>query len=558
MRTSRYAKRISFAVMAGMLFVSACTKYAERTSDEIETTLDRTSSYLERAPIPQTPLDLDTVTTKDDIWLGETSVKMTQGDPLPAWLETPNGITLVLSDQLDLSGMANQITLLTGLPVRLEEIKSTSQAGGGAQASSEGKQKEAVSFEYVGKLSGLLDQIATKYGVWWRYKNGTISFYSMETRVFTLYALPVDTTLSASLQGASTSQGGQGAATSTLSSSANLSLWSSIESGLNQLVSEGGSISTSPVTGTVTVTAPPFTIRKVAQYVRDLNEKMSRQVAISVQILQVTLNNDDQYGLDLKPIFKNASLDASLISPYSIDPAGSAGLISMALVNQNSKFDGTTGIIQALSMQGKTSLVTSTSVTTLNNKVAPVQVATSENYVSETRVETTGSGSDVSTSLELSTDTLNYGFTMEILPRILDHGRLIILFTMTLTDLISLETFPEGGAQSGTGTTSEEDGGTTEEGTDNENTTSVVQLPKMQTRGFVQEIAMRSGSTLILTGFEQLQNSVDTAGIGQPKMSLLGGRAYSTNSRSVLVVLLTPEVLESPLSPESRMTSTSY
>ena len=513
---------------------------------------------MERAPIPQTPLDLDTVTTKDDIWLGETSVKMTQGDPLPAWLETPNGITLVLSDQLDLSGMANQITLLTGLPVRLEEIKSTSQAGGGAQASSEGKQKEAVSFEYVGKLSGLLDQIATKYGVWWRYKNGTISFYSMETRVFTLYALPVDTTLSASLQGASTSQGGQGAATSTLSSSANLSLWSSIESGLNQLVSEGGSISTSPVTGTVTVTAPPFTIRKVAQYVRDLNEKMSRQVAISVQILQVTLNNDDQYGLDLKPIFKNASLDASLISPYSIDPAGSAGLISMALVNQNSKFDGTTGIIQALSMQGKTSLVTSTSVTTLNNKVAPVQVATSENYVSETRVETTGSGSDVSTSLELSTDTLNYGFTMEILPRILDHGRLIILFTMTLTDLISLETFPEGGAQSGTGTTSEEDGGATEEGSDNENTTSVVQLPKMQTRGFVQEIAMRSGSTLILTGFEQLQNSVDTAGIGQPKMSLLGGRAYSTNSRSVLVVLLTPEVLESPLSPESRMTSTSY
>ncbi len=556
MRTNQYAKKISFAVMAGMLFVSACTKYAERTSDEIETTLDRTSSYLERAPIPQTPLDLDTVTTKDDIWLGETSVKMTQGDPLPAWLEKSDGITLVLSDQLDLSGMANQITLLTGLPVRLEEIKSNSS--GSSQNAGEGKQKEAVSFEYVGKLSGLLDQIATKYGVWWRYKNGTISFYSLETRVFTLYALPVDTTLSASLQGASTSQGGQGAATSSLSSSANLSLWSSIESGLNQLVSEGGSISTSPVTGTVTVTAPPFTIRKVAQYVRDLNEKMSRQVAISVQILQVTLNNDDQYGLDLKPIFKNASLSASAVSPYSIDPTGSAGLISMALVNKNSKFNGTQGIIQALSIQGKTSLVTSTSVTTLNNKVAPVQVATSENYVSETRVETTGSGSDVSTSLELSTDTLNYGFTMEILPRILDHGRLIILFTMTLTDLISLETFPKGGAQASTGTTSEEDGGTSEEGSDNENSTSVVQLPKMQTRGFVQEIAMRSGSTLILTGFEQLQNTVDSAGIGQPKMSLLGGRAYSTNKRSVLVVLLTPEVLESPLSPESRMTSTSY
>ena len=81
----------------------------------------------------------------------------------------------------------------------------------------------------------------------------------------------------------------------------------------------------------------------------------------------------------------------------------------------------------------------------------------------------------------------------------------------------------------------------------------VVQLPKMETRGFVQEIAMRSGSTLVLTGFEKVQNQVDFAGVGQPRISILGGKSYATQIRSVLVILLTPEILVSPLSPETRM-----
>ena len=83
--------------------------------------------------------------------------------------------------------------------------------------------------------------------------------------------------------------------------------------------------------------------------------------------------------------------------------------------------------------------------------------------------------------------------------------------------------------------------------------TTIVQLPKVQMRGFMQEIAMRSGSTLVLTGFESVNDTTDTAGIGKAKMGLLGGKAYSQNTRDVMVILMTPEILESPLSPEARM-----
>ena len=90
----------------------------------------------------------------------------------------------------------------------------------------------------------------------------------------------------------------------------------------------------------------------------------------------------------------------------------------------------------------------------------------------------------------------------------------------------------------------EEMGKATGGGDDSQTT---VQLPKIRTRGFVQEVAMMSGSTLMLTGFEQVQSS--TSDEKQP--FALSNQASKT--RNVMVILLTPEVLISPLSPETRM-----
>ena len=126
-----------------------------------------------------------------------------------------------------------------------------------------------------------------------------------------------------------------------------------------------------------------------------------------------------------------------------------------------------------------------------------------------------------------------------------------MLFSLNLTDLISLESFSTGGSQSNQKeeTTPSDD----DDDDDNESEMTTVQLPTMQMRGFIQEIAMRSGSTLVLTGFEKVQNMTNSAGIGQPRLTILGGQAYDSKNRDVLVILITPEVLESPLSPETRM-----
>ncbi len=543
MNVNSFKKGILLGLIGGIFMLSGCDRYVAKTNEKIETALERIEEYQLQATIPDMPTPVDTVRMQNDIWLGNSSVKIMEGDPLPIQLEQDDSITLMISESATLQALAQEITDMTGITVRLDDLKSESAVP-----------TETVPVNYAGKLSGLLNYISNRYGVWWRYKNGSINFFTKETRVFTIYALPTETTMSADLQGTTmgsgTSNGAGGNTSSSLSTSANLALWDSIEEGVKQVVGENGTLSFSRVAGTITVTASPYMMQKVASYIANWNEKLSRQVAISVKVLQVQLDNTDNYGLDLQAVFNSKNIASTFASPYTIASTTGvgAGLLSMTLLRPSSDWKDSSALIEAFSTQGKTSLVTSSSVTTLNNKVAPVQITTSQNYVKEVNVTNYSGSDDNDSEIDMQTDTLNYGFTMEILPRILDHGRLIVLFSMTISDLLALETFSSSTKDTNNDNENEDDD---EDSTNQESTT--VQLPKMQMRGFMQEIAMKSGSTLVLTGFEQVNDSMNTSGIGQAKMSLLGGRAYNSNRRDVIVILMTPEVLESPMSPEARM-----
>lgn len=536
--------RVLSVVLLGCVPVlTGCDRYLDKTNEKIETTLERAEVYQQQAAIPDLPAPVDTVRVQNDIWLGNSSVKIMEGDPLPWNMEKDDSITLVISQSATLPTLVQEITDITGITVRLDDLKAENAMP-----------QESVPVNYSGKLSGLLNYLSNRYGVWWRYKNNVITFFTKETRVFTIYALPTETKMSADLKGTSMgssgSSSGGGNTSSSLSTSANLALWDSIEKGVQQVVGQQGSLSFSRVAGTVTVTASPFVMQKVASYIANWNEKLSRQVAISVKVLQVSLDNSDNYGLDLSAVFNSNNIAASYVSPFLIDTTTQgAGLLSMTLLRPSSRWKDSKSVIAAFSSQGKTSLVTSSSVTTLNNKVAPVQITTAQNYVKEVNVTNYNNSSSNDSEVDMETDTLNYGFTMEILPRILDHGRLIMLFSMTLSDLLDLETF-----SSDSRNTSSSPGSSGED-TDNNNDgeTTTVQLPKMQSRGFMQEIAMKSGSTLVLTGFEQVSNNINSTGVGKAKMGLLGGSSYNQNKRDVMVILVTPEVLESPMSPEARM-----
>lgn len=523
-------KHLFFLFSASLIGLTSCTLYKSniKTTDRIA---DKIQANLEQPFKPAEEYKMDTISVKDDIWLGNQSVRVNEGDPLPARFETEDGITLVSTAPVSLLQISEQITSLTGITVRvddmiLNEVRSATQ-GTVSETDGVSNNTDTNLFmpSYSGKLSGLLDQIVSRFALWWRYKNGVISFYKMETRVFTIYALPTTSSLSANIAGTASGDSG-GTTSASMSSSISLDFWTQLEGALSAMLPEGATLNVIPTNGTVTVTAPPFTLQRISQYINGMNDKLSRQVAISVKVLNVTLSDENSIGLSVNSVlnFLNKKLNLTLSST-----AQTAGALGMTLLPRDQHIGDTSLIFDALNTQGTTSLVTSATATTLNNRIAPIQVSTNESYVE--KIETT-MNSDT-TSVSITPAKINYGFTMEVLPRILDHGRLLVMFTMTLTQLEAM------GKASGGDTSGGDDG--------SEKSSTTVQLPKIRTRGFVQEIAMTSGSTLMLTGFEEVNTQTSKSS------ELFGASATANKNRNVMVILLTPEVLVSPLSPETRM-----
>ena len=62
------------------LLLSACNYYVDKTNKKIETVLERTEEYRQRAEIPDLPEAVDTVRMHNDIWLGNSSVKIMEGE----------------------------------------------------------------------------------------------------------------------------------------------------------------------------------------------------------------------------------------------------------------------------------------------------------------------------------------------------------------------------------------------------------------------------------------------------------------------------------------------
>ena len=559
-------KHLTKLILSGFVCALTACSLSKTVDNDVDRNLEKIETSLENAHPAETQISLDTISVKDDIWLGNKSVKIHEGESLPAKFETENGITLFNTQPVGLMTLAEQLTRMTGISVRIDErVQEQNEELLDDEDTDieEGDPtpKNMILPNYEGKLSGFLDQVAARFNLWWRYQNNEIVFYQMETRIFTFYALPTTSNLSATIGG--TSSGGDGGNTSTnLDSSIETNFWEEVESTVTAMIPENAQITSSKTNGTITVTASPYTLQRVAQYVRSMNDKLSRQVAISVKVLQVTLNDEEQIGLNLNlvtsALSKRIGFDIATTTALTA-ASGSTDSLTMGLVqpdasgnwntdqsspwnklwkqnyvlkettnaagntvyewvpNTDSPYSATSAVIDAISKQGATSLVTSATVTTLNNKVAPVQVSTETSYIASTEMTV----QDGITTITPTTSTVNAGFTMEVLPRILDHGRLLLMFTMTITELTSMETVTTG--------------------------SSMTQLPTVETRGFVQEVAMVSGSTLILSGFEKVQSS------NERTKGVTGMRKKSDKDRNVLVVLLTPQVLVSPLSPETRM-----
>lgn len=518
--------KIAFILLLVPLAFGCAKKQSQSVAGTVDQDFVNANDAFQMAKQPSAKISNDTIAVSEAVWLGNQSMVLEHRNKLPKEFEDETGITILLGEPVSLQVLANNIHSITGIPVKIDSHINAE------------KLKKNMNIAYTGKLSGLLSQVATDLDLLWYYDKNSIVFYETETRTLTLYALGTDISYQSRIQ---TDDGNSVALES------NLREWEEIEKAIDSIIgkNDNSAFTISRSLGTITVTAPPSIQARVSDYIDRQNRRLSQLVTIDVKVLQISVSNNSAFGLNLAAAINSASglnLVANPKNNLSATTQAAASSMNIAVLsnavagsatglsdtyspdqirNGNlAPLAGTEALISALAKQGKISLVTNVGVTTRNNRIAPVSNTRKTGYIKrfESRNFTTVESSTV------DQDDLETGFSMQLLPNILENGKILLLFKMSVRELLSMRNETIGAV--------------------------TLQLPEVEERSFMQEVIMESGQTLVLSGFERQTNSDTRYGLGEPDFMALGGSRESASNRDVLVVILTPQVLVSPMDAE--------
>lgn len=570
---------------------------ASRQADhDILLNSSRADDLKRQAERPMPAADTSQLRVKEAAFVGAKVAAFDYGDPLPSRLETANGVTLKRAAPMRLPQIAAALTEATRIPFVVAPDEQLGGPGGvaagpglqaGGPASAAGPAPGAVGaaynqadlapalaalsgpgspgaplggagglirfadamptemrVDYTGRLSEFLDIVSTHFNMSWQHRNGRVVFSRLITRTFELPALPGAQELEFNLtSGNGNSSGGGGAGgvatqgkldqTATIKSA--VDIWKEVKETLTSIVGSGGRFEISPATGTITVTATPNIVQRVQDYSDVMRKRMGGQVALSIQVLNVALEDSDSFDNNVAALFTGSSKGAFALGRRSpgfnaanprASTIGNLGSqtpsLGYAILDPTSPFASSQGAIQALSERGDVSVVTSASLTTVNGSPVPLQVVNKRNFVKGV-TNTQGVGiSGGATSTTITTDTVSTGFNLQMLPRIQQDGNVLLQYGMNISELVGkddgFDTFTSGG--------------------------STVQLPNVNQRNFVQQSIVPNRSTLVLAGFETARNASNKTGVGDPRNWLLSGGRNASNRREVVVILITPTLLD--------------
>jgi hypothetical protein len=204
-----------------------------------------------------------------------------------------------------LSDVARNINRATGIPVRIDsDVPARRPQAEPRQAAPipagpmpVGSQVPRVPMGdlplyFVGDLSDYLNRIASMLDVSWQYGNGEVHVFRRVTRVFSLMVSPgslavrddINTTGQNSGGGsAHAQQAGSFGSNSNGSTNSTYNPWEANDHVLKTMVSAEGKYTVNQSSGTVVVTDAKENVDRIAEWVRQENATLTRQVAIEVR-----------------------------------------------------------------------------------------------------------------------------------------------------------------------------------------------------------------------------------------------------------------------------------
>ncbi|UIA94409.1 PilN family type IVB pilus formation outer membrane protein (plasmid) [Erwinia tracheiphila] len=460
-----------------------------------------------------------TLTRPGDVSLAEISAFITRTCKLPV-VVTPDAQAAMTTGQ----GKTEKIQGSVPAPDASGMVPLNAIGGGVPVTRDVGNMGNTLRGVYwQGSLSGLLDNVTTRLGLSWRYEQGRISIFYVNTKTFPVMFMDSKTAFSSKVvSGTTTSSGTSGGSSGGgMSGDVNTSQTTTMEmtSGLyNDLQNTIKAMLTPGVgrlflaAGMLTVTDTPRVLDAVGHYIDDRNMELNRQVVLNVKVFSVEKRRQDQLGIDWNAVFTSGSVGGSLASAFT-DASTSAMTGGLSILD--GKFANSKAFVNALAEQANVSLVTQQASTTTNMSAVPVQVGTQQDYASQVNTDSTA---NVGTSTSITKSTITTGFNMTMLPYIMPNSPKIELqFSINMSDDPTSRTFTSG--------------------------ESSIELMKTRLKTFNQRVILSSGQTLVLSGFQQVNNTSGKQGVGSASFFGLGGGANGQKDDTMLVILITPTLL---------------
>jgi general secretion pathway protein D len=286
-------------------------------------------------------------------------------------------------------------------------------------------------------------------------------------------------------------------------------------------------IISNPETGMLTVRATQKQHADLQRYLDQLMESARRQVLIEATVVEVTLNDQYQAGIDWNKIASGGE-GISIEQNLTGSNLTSAPVLNINYTNIVDGVTDVTSTIRMLNQFGNTRVLSSPKLMVLNNQTALLKVVDNRVYfTTDVDIQVGQDGSPGLTTFETEIHTVPIGFVMSVTPQVSRGGSVTLNARPTLSRILRFVRDPNPAL--------------TQAGVTN-------LIPEIQVREVESILNIQSGNIGIIGGL--IQDEIKKSKAGVPVLAKLPGvgdlfayRDDDTN-KSELVIFLRPVVIK--------------
>lgn len=292
--------------------------------------------------------------------------------------------------------------------------------------------------------------------------------------------------------------------------------------------SSANDVIVNPVSGTVSVLATEQQHQLIQRHLDNILNSVQRQVLIEATIVEVTLSDQYQAGIDWQRLATTPDVGGvTFMQLFRGAGDFTTGSLTVGYAN-NSRLGNITAAVQLLNAFGNARVLSSPKLMAMNNQTALLKVVDNIVYFLITATTLTPSTGPATTSFNTTPQTVAVGVVMSVTPQINENGQVTLTVRPTISRVLRFKNDPNPSLPPGVSSP----------------------VPEIQTREMESVLQLVSGQTAVLGGLMQdnaTRNRNAVPGIGDlPQVGELFGFRNDLVSKSELVIFLRPTVISNP------------